>query len=103
MKYLIQMSVPPEIGNELERKPGGPGPIVGRILERFKPECVYMTTGERCIIMVADLDEADACELMIVSSNLGNAYPKLTPVISGENFAEVVSRALPAAHKIVDA
>ena len=103
MKYMVELCVDAQTGNELEAKPGGPGPVIGRVLGRFKPEVVYMTTTERKIYMVVNLeDPASVTELMIAGAKIAGSYPKFTPVIAGDDFGEVVSKALPAANAIVD-
>ncbi len=102
MKYLVQLSLTPDAGNKLERQPGGPGPLVERLLERFKPEAVYMTCSERTVYLVADLEAVDVAELMIVGSEIGGAYPTFKPVIAGSEFGEIAGTAIPSAQKIVD-
>ena len=103
MKYMVELSVDAQTGNEIESQPGGPGPVVERILDRFKPEAVYMTMTERKIYMVVDLDDpASTAELMIAGARIAGSYPKFTPVITGADFPEVVGKALPAANAIVN-
>ena len=103
MKYMVELSVDAQTGNELEAQPGGPGPVVGRLLDRFKPESVYMTMTERKIYMVVDLDDAvSTAELMIAGAKLSGSYPKFTPVISGSDFPEVVGPAIEGANSVVN-
>jgi hypothetical protein len=102
MKHLIEMRLTEQAGKEIEARPGGPGPVVGRIVERFKPEAVYMCPTRRAVIMVADLTEPDMAELMMVGSHLGGVYPTFTPVVSGKDFGELVGKAMPAAKKLLE-
>ena len=101
MKYFVKLSVTIEAGAEIESRPGGPGPIVERLLERFKPEAVYFTINKRTMLMFVDLpDPADITELMVAGAGIFGAYPTFTPVISGDQFAEVISKALTGAKAI---
>jgi hypothetical protein len=102
MKYFVQLKIDAQVGNDLENSPGGPGPIIGRVLERFKPEAVYMACSERALLLFVDLPtEADVTELMVAASNLSLSYPTFTPVVSGKDFPALVERILPAAQKLV--
>ena len=102
MKYFVKISLTPEAGTAIESRPGGPGPIVDRLLERFKPEVVYMTCSERTLFMFVDLpDPADIAELMIAGTGIAGAYPTFIPVISGDQFPEVVGKALSGAQSIL--
>lgn len=101
MKFLVQVSLTQEAGIAIENRQGGPGPVIGRVLERFKPEAVYMTTTERTLLMFVDLPgPADVAELMIAGAEIAGAYPKFTPVVSGKDFEGVVSKAIPAARSL---
>ena len=102
MKYLVQISLTPEAGSKIESQPGGPGPIVGRLLDRFKPEAVYMTCTERTVYMVVDLNASDLTELMIAGTEIAGAYPTFTPVVPASEFGDLVGSAIPGAHKIIE-
>ena len=102
MKYFVRIPLTPEAGKNIESRPGGPKPIVERILSRFKPEAVYMTCSERTLLMFVDLaDPADIAELMIVGAGMADTYPVFTPVISGKEFEAVVGKAIPGAQAIL--
>ncbi len=102
MKYHVSMRIPAPAGTELESAPGGVAPVIGRVLERFHPETVHMATTERTLFMVVDLKtDADVVELMVSCAKLTGEYAKLTPVIAGKDFANVVGKAIPAAHKLI--
>jgi hypothetical protein len=96
------MKVTEEAGHKLESKPGGPGPVMGRLLERFKPECVYMGPTRRQLFMVCDLSVADMAELMMAGTEIAGEYPTFHPVIDGKDFGQIVGKAMPAAKKIID-
>ena len=102
MKYFVKIPLTPEAGKNIEARPGGPKPVVERILNRFKPEAVYMTCSERTMLMFVDLaNPADITELTIVGADIARTYPTFTPVISGKDFESVVSKAIPSAQEIL--
>jgi hypothetical protein len=102
MKYMIRTQVTPQAGKDIEARPGGPGPVVGRMVERFKPEAVYMCPARREMFMVCELNPTDMAEYMISASAIAGQYPEFIPVIEGKEFGEVVGKALPAAKKLID-
>jgi hypothetical protein len=102
MKHMVQIQVTPEAGRELDSRPGGPGPIVRRVLERFQPEVVYMGPARRTLFMVCDLSLADIAELMNASCQFAGRYPDFIPVIEGKEFGTLLAGALPAAKKLVE-
>jgi hypothetical protein len=101
MKYMVEVTLNTESGEKFEAQAGGPGPVVGRMLEEFKPEVIYMACSERTIFMVCDLDETQVATLMVVGSHIGGTYPKFMPVINGKDFGEVAGKAIKKAHTIV--
>ena len=102
MKHLVQIQVTPQAGSELEARPGGPGAVIGRIVDRFKPEAVYMSPAHRSIYLVCDLDTTGIAELMLVSSRFAGQHPVFTPVIEGKEFAALIATALPASRKLFE-
>jgi hypothetical protein len=102
MKYLVQLEGTPEAGLRMEARPGGPGPIVARIIERFAPEAVYMSPGRRTVIMVCELTHADMTELMIVGSHIAGRHPEFIPVVDAKEFGAIAGGATQAARKLID-
>ena len=103
MKYHVEIPVTPEAGAAVEARPGGPGPVIGRMLERFKPEAIYMATTRRVVYMVVDLDDdASVVELMLAGTTLAGTYPTFTPVVGADDFPAVAGKAIPAAQAIVE-
>ena len=99
MKYLIEIDVSPQAGNELERNKGGPGPVVNRLFETFKPEHAWLATSERKIVMIMNIDnDADMGAMMIAASTIAHAYPKFTSVVPAKEFGAVVERAIQKAN-----
>jgi hypothetical protein len=52
MKHMVRMQLTPQAGRDIEARPGGPGPVMGRLIERFKPEIVYMSPARRELFAV---------------------------------------------------
>jgi hypothetical protein len=102
MKYLVQIVVTPEAGHVNEKRPGGAGPIVGRLVERFKPEAFYVSPARRELIMVCPLDGQDMAELMLASAHFAGQHAIFTPVLDGKEFAAVNGKAMPAAHQLIN-
>ena len=102
MKYMVNFEISPEAGKQIEAQPGGPGPTVKRLMDRFKPEATYFAMSRRACWWVIDLDSAaDVAELMIAVTDIAGSYPEITPVASGADFGGVIEKALPAAKKLV--
>lgn len=101
MRYVVQIEVPVEAGNQLERKPGGPGPMIEALLKRFKPEGAYFGTTRRAVYLVVDLaTAADIVELMVTCAHNLGAQPTFTPVMTADEFpllGPVLERVLAAA------
>jgi hypothetical protein len=102
MKHLVRIAVTPQAGMEIESRPGGPGPVMGRLTERFKPEAMYMCPARREVLMVCELSSADMAEMMIAGVQLAGQYPEFIPVIDAKEFGAIVGKAIPAAKKIIE-
>jgi hypothetical protein len=102
MKHMIQIQVTPEAGRELATRPGGPAPVIGRLLERFKPETVYMSPARQEMFLVCDLTPGDMAELMLAGCAISGQHPVFTAVIPGKDFGATVAKALPAAMALVE-
>jgi hypothetical protein len=97
--YLIYFEIPAEAGNSLDFEEGGPGPILGYVMDRFAPEASYTQAGMRAVFMVADLDEAQMTELMLIVSKKFGTYPEFTPVIPGATTPGIAAKAIEEAKK----
>jgi hypothetical protein len=102
MKHMVRVQLTPQAGHNIEARPGGPGPIIGRLLERFKPEVVYMGPARREVFAVCDLTAADMAEFMIAGCEIAGQYPEFIPVIDGKDFGAIVAKAMPSAKKIIE-
>src|SRR5665647_3670502 len=67
MRYLVYFEVSTDVGNRLDFEEEGPGKIIGYVVNRFKPEVMYTEAGTRNVFMVADLDETQMTELMLIA------------------------------------
>jgi hypothetical protein len=102
MKHLVQFRMTPQAGHDLEVRPGGPGPVVARLIERFRPEAVYMSPAKRELFLVCDLGPADMAELMLAGALVSGQHPEFTAVVDGSEFGALVGKALPAARTLVE-
>lgn len=99
MRYLVEVAASIERGNALDNA-GGPGPLFGHIVERFKPEAFYVDLTRRHIFLVADLQSpAEIEELMYICTLGAGTYPKFTPVIPLSEAASVIPEAIQNAKK----
>ena len=94
MKFMIHFVVTEEQGIKIEAAPGGPGPLMGYIQERFKPEAMYLSPAKRQGFVIATLDEAKMAEAMIFFSSRCGVYPTFTPVVAFEDFGKVAGPAI---------
>jgi hypothetical protein len=101
MKFMVHMQVTEAAGKILEQG-AGPGPIIGRVLERFKAESVYMCPTKRQLWFVAAFEPADMAELMIAGSEICGQYPEFSPVVPAADFGAVVGKAIPGAKKLLN-
>ena len=99
MKFMIHFVVTEEQGSKIEAAPGGPGPLLGYITERLKPDAVYMSPARREGWIVATLDEQKMAETMIFFSTRFGAYPTITPAVSIEEFPKFAGPAIEASAK----
>ncbi len=93
MRYLIYIEVPADVGTRIDFEEGGPAKILGYLTNRFAPEAVYTQVGMRASFMVADLDDGQVTELMLITSKKFGTYPEFTPLLSGE-IPEIAAKAI---------
>ena len=55
MLYLVEAHPSIEKGNAIDSG-AGPGPVIAKIVERFKPKAIYGNPSRRQVFMVVDLD-----------------------------------------------
>jgi hypothetical protein len=97
---MVYFEVPTEVGNQIDFVEGGPGPLIGHMMERFTPEAVYSVAGERAVFMVADLDAAQMMEIMLLVSKKLGTYPEFTPVLTAEETLGFATKAIEEAKKV---
>jgi hypothetical protein len=100
MRYLVYFEVPIEVGNRIDFEEGGLGPIIGYMMNRFAPEAAYTQAGMRAVFIVADLDEAQMTEIMLIVSKRLGTYPEFTPVIPGAATPGIAALGIEAAKKV---
>jgi hypothetical protein len=96
---LVYFEIPAEVGNRLDFEEGGPGPIIGYVMDRFWPEASYTQAGLRGVFIVADLDEAQMTELTLIVSKKFGTYPEFTPVIPLAATPGIAAKAIEEAKK----
>ncbi len=60
---------------------------------------MYTQAGTRASLMVADLNEEQTTELMLIVSKQFGTYPEFTPVFPGNATAEMAAKAMQAVKK----
>lgn len=101
MRYLVYIEVPTQVGNRIDFEEGGPGKIIGYMINRFAPEAAYTQAGMRAVFMVADLNEAQMTEIMLITSKKFGTYPEFTPLIPGVETPGIAAKAIEEAKKVV--
>jgi hypothetical protein len=100
MRYLVYFEVPVELGNRIDFEEGGPGQIIGYMMNRFAPEAAYTQAGMRAVFLVADLDEAQMTEIMLIVSKKLGTYPEFTPVVPAAATPGIAAIAIEEAKKV---
>ena len=93
MLYLVEAHPSIEKGNAVDSGEG-PGPVVAKIVERFRPQAIYGNPSRRQVFMVVDLDTpAKMAELMYVLAWWLKTEPVFTPIMAPETYAEAIANA----------
>jgi hypothetical protein len=91
--YLVEAHGSMERANTIDAGEG-PGPVFGKIAERFHPEAVYLNQSRRQIFMIVKLDSsAQMQELMYILTWFTGTEPTFTPVTRPEIAAEAIAKA----------
>jgi hypothetical protein len=92
MRFVVEIDAGMEKANAIDAS-GGPGAMLAKLGERFKPEAVYGKASLRGAYIVVDLKSpADISELMYALTWGTGGEPKFTPILT-ENFDEIIGRA----------
>ena len=79
MLYLVQARAAMERANTIDAGEG-PGSVIAKIVERFRPEAIYGNATRREAIMVVNLDTpAKMAELMYALTWFTGGEPTFTP------------------------
>ncbi|HTM43746.1 MAG TPA: DUF3303 family protein [Polyangiaceae bacterium] len=91
MRYLIRFEASLEAGSKIDRRPGGPGPAIGTILELAKPETFFVSVTRRELYMVVNTDDAALLgEIVHVIMMIGDCNPEVTPVMTGDDAMKIL-------------
>ncbi len=99
MLYLVYFEMPADVGTRLDFEEGGPGQLIGYMMNRFTPQAAYIQAGNRNGFMIADLDVAQMQELAIVVSKKLGTYPEFTPIIPAADIPGIAAKAIEAVKK----
>jgi hypothetical protein len=104
MRYMVHIQIPLEAGNALD-DPNGPGPgeLIKHIVGRFKPESMYLSPARREIWMAVDFEkQAHIAELMLIATRKFGTYPEFIPVVTLQEFPEMIKESMAEAAKAPD-
>ena len=91
MRFMVEIDAGMEKANAIDAA-GGPGAMLAKLGERFKPER-YGKASLRGAYIVVDLKSpADISELMFALTWGTGGEPKFTPIMT-ESFDEIIGRA----------
>ena len=86
MRYVVHVEVPVELGNRMEKE-GDPFQKLAPLLERFKPQAVYLGMAKRELFLVVNLDQPfDLGELTVSIAQMMGVYPTVHPVLALEDM-----------------
>ena len=92
MRFVVEIDAGMEKANAIDAS-GGPGAMLAKLGEQFKPEAIYGKASLRGAYIVVDLKSpADISELMYALTWGTGGEPKFTPILT-ENFDEIIGRA----------
>lgn len=94
MLYLVYLEISTEVGSRLDFEEGGPGPLIEYMTNRYAPKSLYAEAGTRNVLMVADLDEGQMTEIMLMASKMLDTYPEFTPLIPGAAIPDLAGKAI---------
>ncbi len=100
MLYLVYSETPADVGTRLDFEEGGPGQLFEYMMNRFKPQAMYIEAGTRNGIMVADLDVTQMQELAVVLSKKFGTYPEFTPLIPAAEIPEMAAKMIDEVKKM---
>ena len=93
MLYLVEAHPSIEMGNVIDAGPG-PGPVIAKIVERFRPNAIYGNPSRRQLFMVVDLDTNEKmAELMYVLTWFTDVEPTFTPLMPPEVYPTAIANA----------
>jgi hypothetical protein len=93
MLYLVELHPTIEVGDRVDAGEG-PGPMIAKITERFRPQAFYGNPTRRQGFMIVELETpAMMAELMYVLTWWLKTEPVFTPLMAPEIYAEAIANA----------
>jgi hypothetical protein len=89
MRFMVEIDAGMEKANAVDAG-AGPGAMLAKLAQRFKPEAVYGKASLRGAYIVKS--PADISELMYALTWGTGGEPKFTPILT-ESFDEIIGRA----------
>jgi hypothetical protein len=92
MRFMVDHDAGMAKANEVDAS-GGPGPMLSKIMERFKPEVVFPKASTRGAYFVVNLETPEQISELMYALTWGTGgTPKFTPLLAS-SFDEVIAKA----------
>lgn len=92
MKYIVQIEIDPDAGDELESQPQDIQEIIDKF-QALKPIGMYFSLTRRCVTVVVDVPNEDAMfEALHATWRNAKSYPDVWPVADVNEFPEILKR-----------
>jgi len=101
VRFLMKVTIPVDVGNELVRGPDMAGKI-NEIMEFVRPEAAYFAVGDgqRSMFLIVNADEASELPRLVEPFWLAfEADIEVTPVMSQADFEKAATHIAEAARK----
>ena len=92
MKYIVQMEVDPTTGAEIEKNPQQLQEFMAK-WQAQNPIAMYFSLVKRRVTIVLEAENEDSFfEALHATWVLGNSYPEVWPVVTGDEFGTIMQR-----------
>lgn len=92
MKYIIQVEIDPEVGNEVEGHPEDIQKMVGA-WQAHSPLGMYFCLDRRAMTIILEAPNEDAFfDALHATWVVTMSYPEVSPVVDGSEFPALLKR-----------
>ena len=92
MKYIVQVEIDTEAGEEVESNPAKIQELMGK-WQALNPIGMYAYTTRRAMTIILDLPNEDAMfEALHATWVITHSYPEVSPVADMEEFPKLLQR-----------